>query len=106
MSERKRCPCCRQLLPEPMPLGLRLNDRQRMIIDYVRRGGESGVVIDDLVEHIYQLDPNGGPVTARKVIYVTIHNLNKKLVPKGFAIRGQHAGHGTLGRYLYKRVSP
>ena len=106
MSEhRKQCPTCRQFLPLPMPLGLRLNQRQRTIIEYVRKGGESGVTIDNLVDHVYQLDPNGGPTTARKCIYVAIHHLNKKLAAKGYAIRGRHAGQGSLGEYFFKRVN-
>jgi hypothetical protein len=104
-DHRKQCPTCRQFLPLPMPLGLRLNQRQREIIAYVRKGGDSGVTIDNLVDHIYQHDPNGGPITARKVIYVTIHNLNKKLVTKGYAIRGRHAGQGSLGEYFFTRVN-
>jgi len=86
-------------------MGVKLTPREKRIADAVRRSGDGGIFIDDLVDVVYADHPDGGPLTAKTCIYVLIHNANKKLVPKGFVIRSEHGGPGAPKPYLFRRVA-
>lgn len=68
-------------------LGSATEDRRRTrdvrgkIIERLRQGPAT---ITELVDHVYGDDPTGGPLTADKVIEVTIHEMRKRGILIGF----------------------
>jgi hypothetical protein len=102
IEARKRCPTCRQFLPSRYDFnGVRLNPSERRLLALVRRAGEGGIYIDELVDAFYR-GADGGPLTAKRVVYVTICNMNKKLAPAGWVVRGK--GSGYASPYKIKRL--
>lgn len=51
---------------------------QYRVWDEVRRAGD-GIPMTTLVDKVYADKPNGGPLHAKKSVYVSIHELNKRL---------------------------
>ncbi len=99
------CPCCgHRVIDEMLPEGLQLSNLQRRIFSIVQRAGPSGIPADVLVERVYANDPNGGPLTARRSVYVTICKLNSKLLDYKMVLRANGGGHGSFGEYVLKRL--
>lgn len=59
----------------------------------------------DLIDSVYQLDPNGGPTYAENVIRVHITKLRKKLPEHGWMIPSNRAGRENVGFYRLEPVA-
>jgi hypothetical protein len=106
IEARKRCPACKQFLPGHSPFrGVDLNATERRLVSIVRRAGEQGIYIDELTDAMYAHDPGGSPDTGKRVIYVTICRLNKKLAGAGWIVRGGGKGRGIATPYVVKRLA-
>lgn len=73
---RPSCCCCGQPLPparHPFTRG-----RCRQVYDFVARHPQ-GVRIEEIFEHIWGNDPDGGPEGWRSLLHTTIGDVNDKL---------------------------
>ena len=84
MSKLKTCPCCGQLIP-PQLLFPRAPTSQRLY-DFVA-GHPEGVDREQIADHIYAADPNGGP-DSPGAVKALIFRMNVRLRAKSLAIRG------------------
>lgn len=98
------CPHCGQTLPDPLPYGLKLPGIiQGRILKFVHKAGKHGIRSDYLLEKVYSIFPDGGPVTARRALHVAIWQLNNRhLKPYGLMVRAKQAGH-YVPRYYFLR---
>ena len=85
MSTGEHCPTCGAPLSTHEP-PTRLSRLQRVIYDRVARS-RHGVSSDALFEACYADDPDGGPESGKKSMWVIIHALNKRLAPHGERVR-------------------
>lgn len=90
MSKLKTCPCCGQLIP-PKLLFPRAPVSQRLY-DYVASHPQ-GVWREQIADHIYAEDPNGGP-DSPGAIKALIWRMNCRLRSEKLAIRGS-MGRGS-----------
>lgn len=88
------CPCCNRPLPPEVQLGGRL---RQLIYDLVVRRGV--VTSQELFDHLYGDDPNGGPLCGRVALRANIWHINQALKAHGVAIRGRR-GRGSDGYEL------
>jgi hypothetical protein len=105
------CPSCGQIIAPQNPFdGQPVKAR---IYDFIaKRSG--GVTTEELMEHIYADDPDGGP-DSPKAIAVHISRMNDVLIPLGLRIASS-LGRGAVyrlwtvneasGRMIYKRLTP
>lgn len=73
-----KCPCCNgtgEIVPETP---VRLSRMQARIWHFVRRSGY-GISSEDLTDRIYADRADGGPISARRSIWVTVAATNKRL---------------------------
>jgi hypothetical protein len=103
MAPMNTCPTCRQLLPPPSP-EVYLPTVQRRIVELVRQTGRRGIASDRLFDLVYSGDPDGGPLTGRSCLSVHIHQINRRLRPIGYTLRGTPSGNGTPGTYRYEKI--
>ena len=96
MNKPKTCPCCGQLIP-PLLLFPRAPVSQRLY-DFVA-GNPQGVDREQIADHIYAADPNGGP-DSPGAVKALIFRMNVRLRSEKLAIRGS-MGRGSC----YKLVS-
>lgn len=87
------CPCCHQEVPE--------DELQRAALARVTSGAVGQRILDrlqrasrpvplsELVEHVYALDPTGGPLNADLCIRTTIHRMQPRLAGIGLTIKGR-----------------
>ncbi|KAB2716629.1 hypothetical protein [Brucella intermedia] len=76
---------------------------QKNIVDALAAIYPRRIYIDDLVDHVYAFDPNGGPDGAQQVVRTQICNLRKRLPSFGWTIPMNHKGPGNHGYY---RLAP
>lgn len=100
------CKCCGQTMPLPFDIELDLSKGMRELLDAVHTAGPYGISTDRLVAKLYDADPNGGPVDARKSVHVRVWQLNQKLRGCGWVIdgRGEHYGLYVLTRLPSKSI--
>lgn len=73
-----------------------LSRGQKNIVDALAAIYPRRMHIFDLVNHVYALDPNGGPDNAMGSVRTQICNIRKRLpmfgwtIPKTFDVQGQH----------------
>lgn len=103
MTDRKRCPTCRQYLPHPAPMGLKLSPQQQVVFNIVRRAGDNGIPTEDIIAGMYS-GCRDVPLNARKMVHVAAWHINKQLVPKGWRIRGWSRGRASQGEYFFVRL--
>ena len=73
-----KCPCCNgsgEIVPQAP---VYLSRMQSRIWHFVRRSGD-GISSENLIDRIYADHPDGGPLNARRSIWVTIVAANKRL---------------------------
>lgn len=80
------CCCCGQVLPPKLKLPV---VKQR-IYDMVAR--HPGIRLQQLINHVYAEDPNGGPESLN-IIHVHVHQINLIIIKHGLQIRG-HTSQG------------
>jgi DNA-binding response OmpR family regulator len=91
MPRADACPCCGQALPRDFSFsGLRVEGKQREVLEAVMRAGSHGIHSERLFDKVYWQDEDGGPNFS--CLAVTISQLNKKLAPFGKKV---HAGRGS-----------
>ena len=97
----KTCPHCGQTLSELPPAfgGLRLTPSQDIILQSLVRAGKNGLPRDAIIDKLYADHPDGGPVTATRVVWVLMCQLRKKLALIGKTIVTEHGGRGAPGLY-------
>jgi len=79
----KICPCCKR----PISLQIKVGGQKRQrLFDYIF-AHSGGATSNQLMNLIYADDPDGGPENPN-VISVMVSQINKKLKPLGYAIRG------------------
>ena len=100
------CPCCHREMPE--------EEFQRAERRKAVQGAVQGRVLEklersaqfipgrELADHVYALDPNGGPDNPEICIHHAVKSLNKRLPAKGWMIRSR-IGRG--GGYLLERLN-
>ncbi|WP_024898842.1 hypothetical protein [Brucella rhizosphaerae] len=81
----------------PLPRG------QRAIVEALASVHPRRMFINDLVDNVYQLDPNGGPENAHQTVLVQIHYLRKTLPAYGWTIPKRQRGVEPNGYY---RLAP
>ena len=93
------CKACGHPLPDDFVPGLRLVGMQKRILEIVSKRTPAGVSARELVDLVYQDDPNGGPEAADVSVKTTICRLNKTLKEHGLRITGKR-GSRSLGYIL------
>lgn len=90
------CPCCGQPMPAPVRVEqldfLELTPQQRVILKVFLERYPRQVPKAVLINALWGLDPNGGPLSVDNGISVRVHQLNVRLRPYGWAIKGQGMG--------------
>lgn len=102
-----RCPTCGQRmgLGPTVEVLRELSPNEALIFLCIMQAGVAGVTVEDLIDGTYGDDPEGGPLSARKVIHVLKHRLAAKALKHGFRIHNvsgrryvlveeSHAAHG------------
>jgi hypothetical protein len=97
MPREKVCPCCKRPLPPKIIVGGRIRQR---VLDYVAKS--AGVTTQQIMDHVYADDPNGGPDSVN-VITSTVRHINKRIKPYGLRIKGS-GGPGST--YSLVRLEP
>lgn len=101
------CPHCGQTLPPVgVPKGLHLSRFAMVIFQSVQKSGENGISSDRLFDRLYSGDPDGGPLSGKKSMWVQVKNLNRKLAPYGLVIRAPNGGRGTTTSYTLRTCVP
>lgn len=92
----RRCPCCDAVLAADTPFDAMLRDvtpTMARIARIVAR--RPGATAEQIVRDLYAEDPQGGPLTATKVVRVTISCNRRRMAAHGFDIRARSGrGHG------------
>jgi hypothetical protein len=57
-------------------------------------GRPDGVLVRDLVDLVYDDDPDGGPLTAQRSLNVIAHRANAQLQSQGYQIKSMWLGRG------------
>ena len=98
------CPTCGQTMPPKtgLPSGVALTKTEGKLFEIIRRAGKHGIASDTLCERLYADNPDGGPVTARHVVYVLVNKVNGKIRDHGVAIRSQTHGPWPCNYWLSK----
>ncbi len=78
---------------------------QKNIVDALAAIYPRRIYIDDLVDHVYAFDPNGGPDNAHNTVRVQISHLRKRLPSFGWTIPMNHRGAGNHGYYRLEPVA-
>lgn len=78
---------------------------QKNIVDALAAIYPRRIYIDDLVDHVYAFDPNGGPYHAHNTVRVQISHLRKRLPSFGWTIPMNHRGAGNHGYYRLEPVA-
>ncbi|NYD84397.1 hypothetical protein [Brucella intermedia] len=78
---------------------------QKNIVDALAAIYPRRIYIDDLVDHVYAFDPNGGPDGAQQVVRTQICNLRKRLPSFGWTIPMNHKDPGNHGYYRLQPVA-
>jgi len=88
-----------ELEAAPLPRG------QKNIVDALAAIYPRRIYINDLVDNVYALDPNGGPDNAHNTVRVQISHLRKRLPSYGWTIPMNHRGAGNHGYYCLEPVA-
>lgn len=103
------CPCCGADMPSPVPLRALvfapLTHSQRNVLEALISAHPRPSTKDALINAVWGLDPNGGPLDPLNVIAVHCHRINKAILPFGWRIQGDPGAGSSGGRRLY-RVTP
>lgn len=93
-----RCPCCEQLLAEPIGFRekLHLGVMQARLFHALRRAPD-GLTAPELHGILYAQASDGGPDV--RVISVMAKHINRKIIPLGLKIRGT-GGPGSVFHLL------
>lgn len=78
---------------------------QKAIIDALSSIYPRRIYIDDLVDNVYQLDPNGGPDNAHQTVRTQICNIRKRLPQYGWTIPTTRKQQGQHGWYRLEPVA-
>lgn len=76
-----------------------LSRGQKNIVDALAAIYPRRIYIDDLVDNVYQLDPNGGPENAADTVRTQICYIRKRLPQFGWDIPYNSRGAGNRGYY-------
>jgi hypothetical protein len=63
-----------------------LTTTEREILSLIDRAGGAGITTVQLADKFYANRADGGPLTARNVMFVYVHSIRKKLVGEGVKI--------------------
>lgn len=96
------CPTCNQIIPPPIGPFDHSPVKQR-IFDFIARHPE-GVTMPQLMDHVYALDPAGGPENPN-VISAHLHGMRRTLAKTGITV-SKTGGHGTKYRLVQATCSP
>jgi|GEM_PF-4540615 len=90
------CPCCAQPISgEDVDLVAFFGGNAALILDAIIEGGGSASA-DQIISHVYGLNPNGGPMTAANCVRVTICRIRPDLNALGYdIIANPHASHSA-----------
>jgi hypothetical protein len=94
----RRCPYCRQVLPE-FRLGTRMSELKARIFDAVLRTGKEGIGSEDLFAIAYAGHAKGQPRTLK----AHIQQINEAIEDSGYRIVSRGAGGGYCGSYYLVR---
>ena len=88
------------------PLGLKVSVGAARLLRIVMRAGKPGILVADLFDELYRDDPDGGPATGYRCLYVRIHELNRiHLRPIGKEIAANwRGGPRDLTTYALREV--
>lgn len=102
----KTCPCCGQDVNDtgkPFYLawmdGLRNQDR--ILLKAIISAYPDGLPVETLIEKVYGGRPDGGPDTARNVVFCRLTHIRKVLLGSGWHLPRAHEWHG---RYRLERT--
>lgn len=73
-----KCPCCNGTGEIEPRAPVHLSRLQMRIWHFVRRSGY-GIATSDLTDRVYADRPDGGPVSARRCVWVLVMGTNKRL---------------------------
>jgi hypothetical protein len=91
-------------MPPEFPGLYQLSPLQLRIFNSVRSAGQHGLTSDQLFDHVYGNDPDGGPASGQRSMHVIICQMNKKLAPQNLAVRGERVGGGRAGIYRLVQI--
>jgi hypothetical protein len=77
----KCCPTCGQTLPPAdLAKGSRLTFYEERMLDLLRKAGQRGICVRDLVDLVYETAADGGPEYASRCIWQFKRGINTKLI--------------------------
>lgn len=82
-AQLRKCPCCRQIIPPPIGV-FDGSPVKKRIYEFIVRHPQ-GVGMSALMDHVYSLDPAGGPESPN-VISAHISMMRKVLAKTGLTI--------------------
>lgn len=95
------CPCCGAPMSDKIAIEalefIPVPKMERELLEYLIRRHPRRVSIDQIIEHTYGADPNGGPTDAANVISVRLTNLRRRLATYGWTIS---SGRGSAGQRI------
>ena len=101
----KCCPTCGQTLPEKIdPLLTLFQGKRREMLRIIQRAGPNGLSTEEIFDHIYAQDTDGGPDTGYKIIAVFAWHINRLLRPQGYRVYSKHRGRSVPGRYVLTKI--
>lgn len=96
------CSKCGSVVP-PAYLDMpHLTPHEHLVYTYIAK--HAGCDVNDLISHLYSHDPNGGPVSARNVVFVYISRINNKLQQAKLGHGIANISLGYPARYQLKPV--
>ena len=93
------CPCCDQpvrgLLPVKALKEAHFSPHQRVIVEKLIDAYPRSVARDVMVNHLYQLDPDGGPEDALSTLSVQLTHVRARLRKHGWTVKKPPKGGST-----------
>jgi DNA-binding response OmpR family regulator len=98
------CPCCGLALPDTGApteylLKTKLTKEQKKILKCLLDAYPSSVTRDDLIEHLWGRDRDGGPDRAWEIVYSYVFRLRLKLERIGWTVPRNSSGRSGTAFY-------
>ena len=89
MKKETTCPCCGQVCAVSVPgaeVVELLGGQQRVVFERLLTASGRMVPRRMLLDEMYGDDPDGGALSAEKVLHLVVHRLRKAVAPHGYRI--------------------